>query len=80
MFIQKFKTDAKSLLSEEIDPRLANCGADDVAQKNYFKHIKKTLIENFSEDDELSVSIIQDDTIDERFLLGIDDIIIFKAS
>ena len=80
MFIQKFKTDAMSLLSEEIDPRLANCGADDVAQKNYFKHIKKTLIENFSEDDELAVSIIQDDTIEERFLLGIDDIIIFKAS
>lgn len=80
MFIQKFKTDAMSLLSEEIDPRLANCGADDVAQKNYFKHIKKTLIKNFSEDDELSVSIIQDDTIEERFLLGIDDIILFKAS
>lgn len=80
MFIQKFKTDAMSLLSEEIDPRLANCGSQDVAQKNYFKHIKKTLIENFSEDDELSVSIIQDDTIEERFLLGIDDIIIFKAS
>lgn len=80
MFIQKFKTDAMSLLSEEIDPRLANCGSQDVAQKNYFKHIKKTLIENFSEDDELSVSIIQDDAIEERFLLGIDDIIIFKAS
>lgn len=80
MFIQKFKTDAMSLLSEEIDPRLANCRSQDVAQKNYFKHIKKTLIENFSEDDELSVSIIQDDAIEERFLLGIDDIIIFKAS
>lgn len=80
MIIQKFKTDAMSLLSEEIDPRIANCGNEDASQKKYLKHIRKMLIENFREDDELNVSIIQDDTNEERFLLGIDDTIIFKAS